>query len=111
MLHSLFLVTLLCLFGNILSKSDLELQMEEGSSGDTDTGSSKGTRVRQLQRRALEEWGNSLNDETDYNATYWQYGLHMQPQNAFNHYINKLSQLFKKLGAKVNFAIVGACDG
>ncbi len=85
--------------------------MEEGSSGDTDTGSSKGMRVRQLQRRALEEWGNSLNEETDYNATYWQYGLHMQPQNAFNHYINKLSQLFKKLGAKVNFAIVGACDG
>ena len=37
--------------------------------------------------------------------------MRKQPQNFFDHYVQKLSNLFLEKDAIVNFALVGACDG
>jgi hypothetical protein len=62
------------------------------------------------QRMAMKEWASSLHEQ-DYNATYWSEKFHKQPANFFEHYAQKLSDVFKANKATVNFALVGACDG
>lgn len=37
--------------------------------------------------------------------------MRRQPQNFFDFYVQKLSDLFLEKDAIVNFALVGACDG
>ena len=64
----------------------------------------------EVQRKATKEWMESLH-ESDYDPTYWVEHFHQQPQNFFEHYIRQLSAIFAHNGAKVNFALVGACDG
>eukprot|EP00601_Ochromonadales_sp_CCMP2298_P036887 CAMPEP_0173355214 /NCGR_PEP_ID=MMETSP1144-20121109/17631_1 /TAXON_ID=483371 /ORGANISM="non described non described, Strain CCMP2298" /LENGTH=230 /DNA_ID=CAMNT_0014303879 /DNA_START=33 /DNA_END=722 /DNA_ORIENTATION=- len=62
------------------------------------------------QRAAMKEWAMSLHD-SDYNATHWAVTLKWQPANFFEHYAQRLSDVFKNNKATVNFALVGACDG
>jgi hypothetical protein len=63
-----------------------------------------------VQRQAVKAWAKQLTEQ-DYNATHWALTFRHQPQNFFDHYIQLLSNIFKEKGAKVNFVLVGACDG
>ena len=67
------------------------------------------TNIR-AQRAAVKAWAQSLHDE-DYDADHWIKTLSHMPSNFFEHYATRLSDIFKEKGAKVNFALVGACDG
>jgi hypothetical protein len=67
---------------------------------------SKGGFDLKKQRDAILAWGNQLT-EKDYDPNEWK----MQPQYMFERYIKVLSDIFEEKGAKVNFALVGACDG
>lgn len=58
------------------------------------------------QRQAIKSWASTLSDE-DYDVQAWK----KQPQYLFEDYTLLLSDQFKSKGAKVNFALVGACDG
>jgi hypothetical protein len=58
------------------------------------------------QKEAITAWGKSLTNE-DLTPTSWT----KQPQYMFEMYSLQLSAIFKDKGAKVNFALVGACDG
>jgi hypothetical protein len=62
------------------------------------------------QRAAVKAWASSLTED-DFNATLWAKKLRWQPANFFEYYAGKLSDIFLENGAKVNFALVGACDG
>lgn len=63
------------------------------------------------QRRALESFANSLNSR-DYNASNWRLLFHSRtPQEFFDQYIRKLSAIYEKEKAIVNFVMIGACDG
>lgn len=68
------------------------------------------TSTAEVQGKAVKAWAQSLTND-DYNATYWVETMSTQPQNFFNHYVTKLSDMFEKRKAVVNFAMVGACDG
>ncbi|MBX9697547.1 MAG: FkbM family methyltransferase, partial [Alphaproteobacteria bacterium] len=59
-----------------------------------------------VQRKAIHKWGKQLTED-DLNPSAWK----KQPQYMFDHYIHVLSDIFKELNAKVNFILVGACDG
>jgi hypothetical protein len=93
-----------------LGQKDLKNQMNEGGEQPAIVGKPKGGKARQIQRAAIEAWGSSLLPERDYNATQWT-KMKGQPQYVFDHYAKKLSDIFLKTGATVNFALVGACDG
>lgn len=61
--------------------------------------------------QAIRLWANSLT-ENDYNHTYWKEQFHTNAaSDFFNAYARKISGIWKDIGAKVNFALVGACDG
>ena len=62
------------------------------------------------QRSAVKAWAETLHEE-DYDADHWSKTHGNQPANFFEHYASRLSDIFKDHGAKVNFALVGACDG
>eukprot|EP01032_Pedospumella_encystans_P014682 gene14682-16844_t len=48
----------------------------------------------------------------DYNYSEWRVTFHSKSTvDFFNGYAKKLSDLFKEQNAKVNFAMIGACDG
>eukprot|EP01031_Cornospumella_fuschlensis_P027017 gene27017-32641_t len=64
--------------------------------------------AKRANLKALRAWSQSLT-ESDYNASVWQ-SVHKQPQNAFDFYIQKLSDIYENEKAHVNFALV-ACDG
>lgn len=64
---------------------------------------------RKAGQKALGVWGSTLSPD-DYNASLWQQWW-SQPQNFFEHYAHKLSGIYAGEGAKVNFVLVGACDG
>ena len=70
-----------------------------------------GRETRQIQKAAVEAWGESLNPAEDYNSTKWITKKRSQPQYVFDYYVKRLSDLFLAKGAMVNFALVGACDG
>lgn len=59
-----------------------------------------------IQRQAIQAWGKQLTED-DLNPSAWK----KQPQYMFDHYIHVLSDIFKGKKAKVNFILVGACDG
>ena len=64
------------------------------------------------QKNAMEQWASSLVPEKDYNSSQWQITFHSRsPSDFFDKYCQRLSKLFKSLGANVNFAMIGACDG
>lgn len=63
------------------------------------------------QYQALKIWADSLT-EADYNETHWRTFFHSRSSvDFFNGYARRISDIFKKVDAKVNFAMVGACDG
>eukprot|EP01031_Cornospumella_fuschlensis_P034063 gene34063-41231_t len=63
------------------------------------------------EKGALTAWAQSLSDE-DYDVEHWRVATHSSSASDwFHHYARRISALFKKNGAKVNFALVGACDG
>ena len=60
---------------------------------------------------ALEQWAMSLTYR-DYDYNEWRKTFHSRSTvDFFNGYAKKLSDLFKSYNAKVNFVLVGACDG
>lgn len=60
---------------------------------------------------ALEQWALSLTDR-DYDYNEWRKSFRSRSTvDFFNGYAKKLSSLFKSYNAKVNFVMVGACDG
>lgn len=62
--------------------------------------------------RALEEWVKALDPEQDYNSTMWRKAHRSSTWSViFNEYAKKLSDIFESVKAKVNFAMIGACDG
>lgn len=63
------------------------------------------------QKAAVKAWAEFLKPDQDYDPTYWAETFKWQPANFFEHYASELSSIFKEKGAKVNFALVGACDG
>lgn len=63
-------------------------------------------------KKAMEEWSSSLIPETDYNETHWLLRFKSKaPQDYFEAYNKRLSDVFAKHGAMVNFVLIGACDG
>ena len=67
---------------------------------------------RRNQREAMLQWSKALT-ENDYDNTYWPKitGEKSGPPQYFDLYIQKLSQIFEKNNANVNFIMIGACDG
>lgn len=88
-----------------LGSHDLSNQKEERNV------KSVGKKVKQIQRAAIDAWANYLMPERDYNATSWITRNRSQPQYVFDYYVTLLSDVFLDVGATVNFALVGACDG
>ncbi len=75
----------------------------------------KGTRKKdktiKFQRLALSAWTNNLTD-SDYNIDEWPKIAHAsQPQHIFDFYAQRLSDVFLENKARVNFILIGACDG
>ncbi|KAJ1443352.1 hypothetical protein B484DRAFT_441692 [Ochromonadaceae sp. CCMP2298] len=71
----------------------------------------KGKGKKNPQRAAMEAWAASLGPQ-DFNYTNWRVSFHSKSTvDFFNGYAKRLSAVFKEQGAKVNFAMVGACDG
>lgn len=67
---------------------------------------------RNPSSRALEAWAEYLDPEIDYNTTMWKIAHRSSTWSVhFNEYAQKLSKVFDKSKAKVNFAMIGACDG
>jgi len=63
-------------------------------------------------RLAMDAWVSSFVPEVDYNQSHWRYHFHSVSQSVyFDHYVRKLSDIFKKNSAQINFVMVGACDG
>lgn len=63
-------------------------------------------------KKAIDEWAESLVPEVDYNATGWRYRFHSRsPQTFFDQYVKQVSKFFETHEARVNFCMVGACDG
>jgi hypothetical protein len=61
-------------------------------------------------RVAVEAWVESFIKEVDYNQSNWSYHFHSVSQSIFfDHYVRKLSDIFKQSNAQVNFVMVGAC--
>lgn len=57
------------------------------------------------QKAAVKAWVKSLTDE-DYESDKWnKFGK--QPQNYFDMYVSKLSDIFLQNGAVVNFVLTG----
>lgn len=73
---------------------------------------SKGS-ARKRQQALLVEWVKSLKPEVDYAGTKnWTVMFaNIDPETFFIGYIEKFSKIAKKIGATVNFASIGACDG
>lgn len=64
-----------------------------------------------VQRYAVEAWSKELT-VADYDLKQWPaITKHNQPQHIFDFYAQKLSDVFLSNGGKVNFVLVGACDG
>ena len=99
------LVVLTLVDSNSIGSRDLSSQKEERS------GRSLKGKAKQIQRAAIEAWASYLVPERDYNATAWITKNRSQPQYVFDYYVSLLSDLFLDVGATVNFALVGACDG
>lgn len=80
---------------------------EEGS-----VTSSKGNSERSKQKVAMEQWASNLVPERDYTEAQWRISFHSRsPSTYFDQFANRLSKVFKAVGATVNFAMIGACDG
>jgi hypothetical protein len=62
--------------------------------------------------KALESWADYLNPDLDYNTTLWKIAHRSSTWSVhFNEYAKKLSKVFETAKAKVNFVMIGACDG
>lgn len=71
----------------------------------------KKNKKQSAEKQALAHWADFLT-ERDYNYTEWRKMYHSNAaSDFFNGYGRKISNIFKKYEAKVNFAMVGACDG
>ena len=63
-------------------------------------------------RNALQAWSQYLVPERDYNSTIWRETYRSGTWSVhFNAYCKHLSRVFAENGAKVNFVMIGACDG
>jgi len=79
-------------------------QEEEGGKGAGGQGSK--------QKQAIEQWAASLIPERDYSEAQWRISFHTRsPSEYFDRYAERMSKLFKSVGATLNFAMIGACDG
>ena len=69
--------------------------------------------VGKNQQALLMGWAKALKPEVDYNGTHnWRKMFRSnEAEDYFNRYNEKFSKMAKKLGASVNFASIGACDG
>ena len=63
------------------------------------------------EKGAIAAWAESL-QPIDYVEAHWKETFHSSSAaDFFNGYAKKISSLFLAAGAKVNFALIGACDG
>ena len=73
------------------------------------TQTTKQSKSSNNNRLAIKEWSQHLLPERDYNYTEWRIMFHSRSTvDFFNGYAKKLSTTFGNVGAKVNFAMVGA---
>lgn len=64
------------------------------------------------QREALQTWASDLEPELDYNSTMWRIKYRSSTWSVhFNGYCKRLSDVFRDIGANINFVMIGACDG
>ena len=103
---------LLLLLIKLISKINAEDSIESVELEHPEAHAEKGGNVQQnpfdfkTQRVAIQAWGKQLT-ERDTDPSSWK----KQPQYMFDHYIHVLSDIFRDHQAKVNFILVGACDG
>ncbi len=62
------------------------------------------------QREAVIAWSAELSED-DESSKWWMENIHNNPPQIFDHYIVKLSKVFSRKSARLNFLSVGACDG
>lgn len=97
-------VALLLLSQHLLGE---ELQFLGGELGDKP----KKDKSIKRQRVAVDTWAKELTPD-DYSIEKWpSITGHNQPQHIFDFYAQKISDSFAANKAKVNFVLVGACDG
>lgn len=118
MMSSIKLLLILTLLCNIY---DLSVNGQRGTvnrsrkkkpEGAGSEASGTGSEGRGNPRAALQEWAASLVPEIDYNVTQWAMKFRSRaPQDYFEAYNKKLSDIFLKHRAWVNFVLIGACDG
>jgi len=101
---SLFLLLVQCQRGT-LNRSRNRKRGEENEN-------EKKAEGRGNPRAALQQWASSFVPEIDYNVTHWARKFRSRaPQDYFEAYNKKLSDIFLKHRAWVNFMLIGACDG
>lgn len=104
-------INLIVIVNSLGNQKDLNNQVNEGGNGQQQQSDKPKGKSRQIQRAAIQAWGEYLIPERDYNATRWLTKERSQPQYVFDYYVTLMSDLFKAKGAVVNFALIGACDG
>lgn len=97
MFHSLFFIFIFYLLLNVIYNKEVKELIN--------------SRTKNNQSQALEQWALSLtNDDYDYDK--WRIKFHSRSTvDFFNGYAKLLSKVFKNYNAKVNFVMIGACDG
>jgi hypothetical protein len=122
------LIAAACLFTSILcfeNKENRQLEAEEATEEDKAKVQLLREEIKQKrknkkkkdkskgspERQAIVYWADSLT-EKDYNHTEWRLAFHSSSaSDFFNGYARRISDIFKSFDAKVNFVMVGACDG
>ena len=95
---------------NLRTLHCVEEKDTEDFSSSKSTGKRKGRTNPSV--KALEAWADYLNPEVDYNTTLWKIAHRSSTWSVhFNEYAKKLSKVFETSRAKVNFVMIGACDG
>lgn len=85
-----------------------------GTDAQTTTDAATGQKKRKAhpQKVSMEQWAQSLSPSKDYVPEEWRHRFHSKSESTFfNEYSIQLSKIFKQNNAKVNFVMVGACDG
>lgn len=100
-----------CLVLILLSHRLLGEEIEFLGGDPSDKSSRKKDKTLKYQRIAVDSWARELTPD-DYDREKWpSITGHRQPQHVFDFYAQKLSDSFAANKAKVNFFLVGACDG
>lgn len=88
-------------------KKQLKLEKKQSLAGKKDSPLGEKKKRENKERVAIRKWAESLT-EKDFDVEHWKEIFHSRSaSDFFNGYGKKISIMWKEIGAKVNFALVG----